>query len=285
MHKTSVMILPLGLAILLVACSRTPPSTPLPTATLAPTRVPPTATPSPLPPPTVTPYPTATPGASPTQEPSSTSGDETPQATALAETAATPSAEPSQTSQGIERGEVILTSDFSRGWPTLEDASAKIYIENGGYVFDLGVNARRYVNTSSLNRDDFLAQVQVTPQACPAGGGYGLFFRFQDEGNYYALTVFCDGRVTVFERAGGRLNTTPLLDASLPDGLSAVGPDTHIVGVAAQGESFTMYFDGQPIGAFTSETHGRGGLAIYAVSAVDSPLRVVFDNLEVWTIR
>lgn len=176
-------------------------------------------------------------------------------------------------------------ADFSSGWPTFEDTSARLYPANGQYIFDLGLGALRYLATAAIDRADLYAQVEATPDECPSGGGYGLFFRFKDVDNYYALTVFCDGRVTVYLRTGGTLNPDPLLDTTLPAGLSAVGPQTHRLGILTQGSDFTIYFDDQVVGSFSSEARKRGDIALYAVSPRDARLVVAFDNLEVWSIR
>ncbi len=125
----------------------------------------------------------------------------------------------------------------------------------------------------------------MTPAACPDGGGYGLFFRMKDTSNYYALTYFCSGRVTVFSRANGTLNTTALLDMQLPGSSKADSPDLHTIGIQAKGTDFVVVFDGQTVGTFSDESQKEGDIAIYAVSAANAALKVGFSNLEVWTVR
>ncbi len=274
---------------LLSACANVPAPLP-PTATLPPTPIPPTATSTSLPPPTVTPFPTATlpPPPTPTPLPTSEEGEGTAEPTA---SEATPVAEnatatlPATQATIPQKDELILVADFSSGWPTFEDVAARLYPANGQYVFDLGAGALRYLTTAAIDRADLYVQVEVTPDKCPSGGGYGLFFRFKDADNYYALTVFCDGRVTVYLRAGGTLNPDPFLDTTLPNGLSAVGPQTHRLGVLTSGSTFTIYFDDHVVGSFSSEARKKGDIALYAVSPRDARLVVAFDNLEVWSIR
>lgn len=291
MHKRFLLIAVFGLALILSGCGGVPTAAP-PTATLAPTQIPPTATPTPSPEPTATPtlQPTATP--EPTATPTATQMPETAEATAEPEGGeGTPAPEqtdtpiPTPQTADFERVELIYVSDFSSGWPTFEDAGARLYVANGQYVFDLGPGSLRYVATTRLEQRDMYAQIEVTPDQCPEGGGYGLFVRYKDQDNYYALTVFCDNRVTVYVRDDGVLNTTPLLSTTLPGGLSAGGPTTHTLGVLTRGDDVTVIFDGQTVGSFTSEARKRGDIALYAASPSSARMLVAFDNLEVWSIR
>ena len=290
MHKFPLLTATLGLALLLSACISASPTS-SPTTTMLPTSVPPTVTPTPLPPPTVTPFPTATlpPPSTPTPTLAAEASEEATEPT-IGETA-TPEAEvatataPAAETALPEKDELILVADFSSGWPTFEDGGARLYPANGQYVFDLGPAALRYLTTAAIDRADLYAQVEVTPDQCPTGGGYGLFFRFKDAGNYYALTIFCDNRVTVYLRTDNVLNPTPLLDTTLPDDLSAAGPQTHRLGVLTSGSNFAIYFDDRLVGNFSSEVRKKGDIALYAASPRDARLVVAFDNLEVWSIR
>lgn len=290
MHKSLLLTITLGLALLLSACASAP-LAPSPTATLPPTMVPPTVTPTPLPPPTVTPFPTATPlppptlALAPTAEAGEGAAEPTVSGTATPEAEATTATAPAAGAALPEKDELILVADFSSGWPTFEDSGARLYPANGQYIFDLGPAALRYLATEAIDRTDLYAQVEVTPDQCPPGGGYGLFFRFKDAGNYYALTIFCDSRVTVYLRTDNVLNPTPLLDTTLPEGLNAAGPQTHRAGILTSGSRFAVYFDDRLIGDFSSEVRKKGDIALYAVSPRDARLVVAFDNLEVWSIR
>lgn len=259
----------LFLVLLLSACAgeAQPPSAALPTATAAPAEVPPTPTATFLPPPTVTPYPTATPGGA---------------AAAAGGDAAAPG-EPPEVAAGAGYTEPGYYSSFESGWPAVEEEGLQVAAEGGQYVFALGPGTMSYQPSGQVDAANAYLDVAVTPETCPPGGGYGVFFRFRDTGNYYALTLFCDGRVTVYTRAGGTLVTQPLLDVTLPAGLEAAASGSHRIGVLAQGSNFTLYFDGQRVGSFADGRHPSGDVAVYAVSPSGSELRVLFDELGVWT--
>lgn len=272
----------LTLVLALAACSGTGGETAnnasnLPTATPAPTETPVVPTATFLPDPTVTPFPEATPGggviASSGDEGSSTPGD-----TNDAEAEATASAD-------LTLGDRVYFSGFETGWPTVDEGDLQVFPADGEYVFALGPDTMTYLNTTSVDAANAYVEVEATPQGCPTGGGYGIFFRFRDTSNYYSLTFFCNNRVTVYTRSGGALVTDPLVDVTLPAGLDASSNAAHKIGVLMQGSNFDLYFDGQYVTSFTDGRHSRGDVAVYAVSPGSDELRVLFDNLGVWATQ
>ena len=276
-RRLTAAIVFLVLGVVVTACGNPEQAAALPTATPAPVRNSPTPTATFLPPPTVTPFPTAALGRSPDSAPSP------PLAASATQTASRPALD--SLPIRLEPGQLIFTTGFDQGWPTIDEAIARIRPVGGAYLFEVGPNALRYLNTTALDVADTYTQIEAVPESCPLGGGYGLFFRMADAGNYYALTIFCDNRLTVFARSAGALVGNALVDATLPDGLDAAAPVTPRLGILADGSRFTVYFDGQAAASFTSDLHARGDVAVYAVSPPAGVLRVAFDNLKVWTVH
>ncbi len=193
--------------------------------------------------------------------------------------------QPGRLAADVPRDSLIFITGFEQGWPTIDEPNARISVSGNEYLFEIGPNALRYLTTTVVNAVDMYTQVQATPQDCPSGAGYGLFFRLADASNYYAVTFFCDNRVTVFARSGGSLQAEPLVESALPGSLNVAERVAHVLGILARGSDFTVYFDGQAVATFSSDLHARGDVAIYAVSPPNGVLRVAFDNLEVWTVQ
>jgi hypothetical protein len=186
---------------------------------------------------------------------------------------------------GIQQGQVLFSADFYQGWPSIQDASAKIYLSNGQYVFEIGPYDGRFIATTAVNRRDLYAQVEATPIECVASGGYGLMFRFADANNYYLLTVFCNNSFSVVSRIGGTFAGGIALTGTLPAGLDATSPTPHTLGVLSKADAHTLYFDGQAIASFNDDRLQQGDVAIYAVSEGAGVLKVSFDNLKVWATQ
>ena len=248
----------------------------------------------------MTPFPTATaapveaPPAEPTAgEETASDGEETAEEAApttepTIEATQLPTPIPGVTVAGLSRGDIAYVTDFTQGWISLTDpdSASSSFPSEQSYVFNLDINRRWFVNTTQINEADFIAQVTTTTTpACPDGAGYGLFFRYGDDSNYFAVTIFCTGRVAVFARSANVLIQPALLDTSLPSGLSASDGQPHQITIAAKGSNFTILFDGQEVGSFTSDLHPRGDIALYAVSSATQGYQVIFQQLEVYEVN
>jgi hypothetical protein len=290
-YRSLVMSATIALVITLAGCSgATTPSPVLPTTTPAPTAVRPTATPTPLPPPTVTPYPTATTPADsvplvPTTASEALGTSIPPSPVSPTQPAGIPTLGSGGLPAGVQQGQVIFSADFYQGWPSIQDTSAKIYLSNGQYVFEVGPYDGRFIATTAINRSDLYAQVEATPIECVTNGGYGLMFRFADAGNYYLLTVFCDNSFSVVSKIGGTFAGGVALTGTLPAGLDAASSTTHTLGVLSRANTHTLYFDGQAIASFSDDRLQQGDVAVYAVSEGSDVLKVAFDNLKVWATQ
>jgi hypothetical protein len=256
-----------------------------------------------LPPPTVTPFPTVTPRGpasmtgtpgmagmgtpnppAPTPPNSATSGTATLATLGPATNAPTVSA-PGAPPVPAELGRVLFMADFSQGWPSIDEETAKVAISGGKYVFEVGPFDGRFMSTTTVDEGDLYAQVEVIPQECSQGGGYGLLFRFADEGNYYLFNVYCNNTFTIIARVNGRLAPSPLAHGPLPEEVNASSTTTHTVGVLTVGDEFTLLLDGVTITSVRDTRHVSGDVALYAVSEGENIFKVAFDNLEVWAVR
>jgi hypothetical protein len=183
---------------------------------------------------------------------------------------------------GLNLGPVAFSADFARGWPSVDDSTAKISIVNGQYAFTVGPFDGRFFNTSAVDQGDFYAQVDAQVVECSEGGVYGLLFRQTDDGNYYGFILFCNSTYSVTARVNGSLVASPLASGSLPD-TDVTG--THSLGVLAQGDTLTFYFDEQELATISDQRHLHGDVALYAASQSANVMQVAFDNLKVWSLR
>jgi hypothetical protein len=275
------------IGLVLTGCNGAATQAILPTATPAPTLALASATPTPLPPPTVTPFPTVTPrgvAELPTDSAAPTSDlPGTPAATAALQATVAPTTDSSVAGE-INKDAVLFQAGFDQGWPSIDDPGVKISIISGQYDFKIGPRDSGFISTSVINTADLYAEVQTVVTACPANSGYGLRFRQQSNGDYYALIVTCANHYSLLARINGTLSKQPLFTGALPVGIDAT-TGTHTVGILTRAETFSFYVDGQLVGQ-TSDTHFTSGdIALYAFTDSDSVIQVAFDNLGVWTVR
>jgi hypothetical protein len=183
---------------------------------------------------------------------------------------------------GLNLGPVAFSADFARGWPSVDESTAKISIINGQYSFIVGPFDGRFFNTTAVDAEDFYAQVDTQIEECSEGGVYGLLFRQKDEGNYYGFILFCNNTYSVTARVNSSLVASPLSSGPLP-GTDIAG--AHTLGVLAQGDTLTFYFDEQELATVSDQRHSHGDVALYAASQSANVLQVDFDNLKVWSLR
>jgi hypothetical protein len=187
--------------------------------------------------------------------------------------------------EGVNPDKLLYRDPFYRGWPENREGTAKTYLASERYVFEIGPFDGIYYTTNAVDEKDYYAQIEVIPDSCPEGGGYGLLFHYEGTGDHYIFTIFCDGRFTVMNRSAGSLASQALAAGDLPAGLDAAATTTHIVAVMAKGTAYSVYLDNEELAAFVDSSHPQGDVGIYAVSQHNAVLRVAFYNLEVWTVR
>jgi hypothetical protein len=277
----------------------------LPTTTPAPILSAPTVTATFIPPPTVTLYPTATVRTgeadviivtatvismgvsssvdSPTQS-QATQAQPQPGATLpVVMPIASSSATQEDFPAGISIGDQIFFADFFMGWPAIDEASAKIQLDNGKYRFEVGPYNAKFLYTTVVDQANLYASIEATLIDCPARGGFGLMYRFVDSSNYYLVTLFCDNTYTVVARINGSI--TGIDHGNLPDGVKLTPDQTYTLGVMAKDQSFDIYLNGNSIASFTDNRINQGDVALYAASQGDHVTRILFDNLKVWAVR
>jgi hypothetical protein len=211
----------------------------------------------------------------------SNAGAATAAATLLPPASPTPTAPP-DIPDGITVGNMLYSTSF-QGWPTANDSTAKISFTDGLYQFEISRDAR-YYTTLALKQRDMYVQMEVTPKQCPSKAlvGYGLMFRYVDEGNYYLFTIFCHKSFTIGGKEGGSIFGNR---GTLPGALDPTSSGAHQVAILARGDDYTLYFDKKSVGTFQANNHQQGDVGIYAMSQADEAIRVAFDNLKVWTVN
>jgi hypothetical protein len=209
-----------------------------------------------------------------------------PQATATTAPTQPPPATPTLSFINLPSGVSLLNSVYTtnfNGWPAFNEPTAKSAYSNGQYRFEMGPFDGRFLNTTALNAGNIYAHLEVTPETCPEKSGYGLMFHFKDASNYYLLTVFCDNTYTAVSKVAG--SVAALNYGNLPSGVDATASETLHLGVLAQGNRYTMYIEGKPIGSFEDSQFPKGDVAIYAVSQGSKVLKIGFESLKVWTVQ
>ncbi len=129
--------------------------------------------------------------------------------------------------------------------------------------------------------DDAYLEVQTFMQDCPADSYIALMLRVQADGGY-AFLISCDLRF--WGAAILHTTTDPVILAMNP--ITRLGLDPrqpHMLGALGQGNTLTLYLDGDALGSVTNNRFREGQIGLYA-EATSGIAVVRFDNLRVWSL-
>jgi hypothetical protein len=114
-----------------------------------------------------------------------------------------------------------------------------------------------------------------------AQGQWGVVFR--DLGDHYAVGFWPDGRFRVWKNVDGI--HTELKETDVPAASFKPGYEANHLTIIAQGPQIAFYVNGEPVWLIYDESVSRGRFQLLLENAeTDAPLRVHFDNLNVWDI-
>ncbi len=181
-------------------------------------------------------------------------------------------------------------SDSSSGWPSgsLTNGSEWGY-EDGAYVIVASYPQGCCVNVQSNSMpffSDFVMELD-TRYVSEESGAWTVLFREQHGPNvtfpeHYGFSVYDDGDYRIWKNINQTeilLKETNVAPAFMPD---QVGNHLTIV---AHGSQFAFFLNDEPLWFIDDESLPEGRFSLAAEGwAEDFPLRVQFDNLEIWDI-
>jgi len=221
-------------------------------------------------------------GESATPEPAETEEQPTEAPTATHEPTEQLSPSPTPaTPEPATHGDVIYESNLQVGWPDIHTDKGNGGHVPGGYLISIpgGDTWAFWVFTTRVNEVDFYAEVEATPNDCPASeGAYGMLFQHRDESNLRSLSITCDGRYVLLERNDGA--EVVLAENLLPQ---EIDPSTgsHTVGVKALDNTITAYADDYPLISMSIPGMEGGDFGPY-VQTGGGATSVLFTHLVIY---
>jgi hypothetical protein len=183
--------------------------------------------------------------------------------------------EPVNTQHGI-----IYQDDFSdvtTGWPVQSDASGSVGYSNGQYFIE--VDEPTFYNwvNGGENLADMVITVNTEVIQTTGNGEYGLICRYQDNDNFYLLTITEDSKYAIILREKG--NWVNLVDYSGFDRQS--DPKNSKIEASCIGNTLTLSVNGEILEKVNDNTVKNGDYGLIIGTDVKSGLRIAFDDLVV----
>ncbi len=190
----------------------------------------------------------------------------------------TPTSEISPTLSGL-----IFREDFERPtlWTAILPPAAQAVFESNRLILSLD---REQLYGLLLRTEpvvtDFYAQVVVRLNLCRQKDAYGLLFRAASAGDYYRYILNCQGQVRLERARGGQI--TPLNEWQTSGDVPPGALGEVKLGVWAVGADMRFFLNDHFQFAVRDTLFRSGQVGLFALSASETSLVVVFSDLEVY---
>ncbi len=134
--------------------------------------------------------------------------------------------------------------------------------------------------SGTMDLENFYAEATISTEACPVNGIIGVGFRRETpDGPYYAFGVRCDGMWLVQPIL---MDSEEIMRGQFDAPLAADGrPFT--IGILARGTEFTIYWNGEAIGAFNDAQLAHGDIGFHVQEGIET-ISATVERLRVWDL-
>lgn len=176
----------------------------------------------------------------------------------------------------------LFADDFSQDnglWETFIEDGATAQLVDGQLALANNLPSRVTISVAALNVADFDLTVEATFVEGGSANSYGVLFRYLNDKSFYRLDFTDDGYWGVSRRMDENWISISELAASpaLHTGLNA----QNLIRLTAQGDTFTVYANGRPLGTVTDSAIEIGRLGVFVSTFDDPTVQARFDNVRV----
>jgi len=132
---------------------------------------------------------------------------------------------------------------------------------------------------TDLELTDYLVEVDAQAVTMPAGGQYGLVFRYVDDDNFYVFTIRNQEYALLVQTDG---IWDAIIDFTTTEQIRTTEDAINRLGVLAEGATLTLLVNDGPLAQVEDTTFSSGGIGLVAATYSEGGLAVGFDNLELW---
>jgi hypothetical protein len=173
-------------------------------------------------------------------------------------------------------------TDTKGGWPHHQTANSTMDYATGGYHINVTTtDLMAYVTPGKSFQKDVSIEVDATKTAGPDDNYIAVICRYQDENNFYFLTISSDGYAGI---AMYKDNTMSILSGSNFEPSSAIkqGAATNHLRADCVGTTLTLYVGGTQVSTVTDSTFTTGGDAgLMARANGTAGVDILFSNFVV----
>jgi len=187
---------------------------------------------------------------------------------------------PETETDGRER--LIYSDDFgveSDDWYTGSDEDAVFGYEDGGYFIEVIPGQFRVWSGLELDSDDVLIDVDARKLFGPDVNSFGVFCRYRDADNFYALEIGSDGTYAIYKVIRGEMEA--LVDwAEAPE--IRLEEAWNRLRVACVEEELSLWANDVLLASTSDGELTSGDVALTVGTFDEGDVRVHFDNLAIY---
>ena len=230
-----------------------------------------------------TPEPTEEPIEAPTAEPTPEATPEAPPDVRV------PPQDAAARLEEIRRGPPLLSEQFRRdtgAWSLDSDDTVTYRVTGRSLNVEMiSSNWMGWSVATGVSAGDLLFEADATLRAGPEDAEFGLLVRESpgdNGGNFYFFAVTAQGYYSFWKSVGGAW--TALVPWTASDAIAPGLGATNRLGVLAEGATFTLVVNDQPLAQVDDATFAEGRVAL-AVGTFDTGgAEVAFDNVTLWAL-
>jgi hypothetical protein len=177
---------------------------------------------------------------------------------------------------------VLYADDFddhSGGWEVFSGADRAQGYADDGYFIEVTKPDWTAWALAGRTLDDVVIDVDTLLEKSTLDNGWGVLCRYQDERNYYSLTIANGGHYTIKALSNGVWET--LQDWGHSDAIrSGKGASNHIT-ASCVGDTLSLSANGVLLAEVQDDRFANGDVGLSSIVYETTDTRVLFDNLVI----
>lgn len=173
-------------------------------------------------------------------------------------------------------------SDDSSGWEVEDDSMSQYYYQDGEYYIEALASDYFYYIVSSESYEDGVLTIDVRNISGDTEFASSMVvWRYQDDNNFYSLTIFGDGKFSILSFKEGDYNLIKIPTAS--SSIKTNG-ETNKVAISFTGATSDIFFNDQFVFSFNDPSIMSGNVGMGVSPSAESGVKAAFDNLSVYSM-
>ena len=164
-------------------------------------------------------------------------------------------------------------------WTIFNESAVVSEWRNGRFAFDFNEAMMTATSiTNDLDLSDVVVQMEVYRVGDVIENDMGLVCRYQDQDNYYSMSVGNDDYVTIYKTVAG--TWTALFNEFVDTDLSG---DYHQMTISCIGTELSLFIDGNLMAKVNDSELSTGDVGLISGTYDSVPVVLEFDNFVVYT--